>query len=207
MAIMALDDDLSGQESELEQKTRSGLGRKLFTLAMIPLAYIAADVGMNYVQHKEPVNTVWAGEKCVVAVNLDTYITQIEENFADAGKRTTIDDYYRRSVPRDDIAPGARMGKYKIGIPGSGHGIFKKTWDKYLSKNNSEKARQVEEMFSKYGLNEIYNFIEKNSDNLFYFSFRNNNYLMWFPSSKDYKIVMKVPSQFASEMKSSGLSN
>lgn len=183
-----------------------GLFRRLITAAMLaPLAYIAAEVGANYVQHREPVKTVWAGDTSAAAVNLDAYLVQIESNFVDTGKRITIDDYYRRSIPRDDIAPRARMGKYKIGINGIFYGIFSKTWESYTNDNHGEKAKQVEDTFSKYGLSDIFQYFKDNSDKIFYLAFQ-DNFMVMYQSSKDYKIITNVPSEFTTEMKKSGLS-
>jgi hypothetical protein len=185
----------------------SGLFRRLFTAAMlVPLAYLATEVGANYVQHKEPVKTVWAGDTSAAAVNLDAYLVQIESNFVDAGKRINIDDYYRRSVPRDDIASGARMGKYKIGINGRFHGIFKKTLDLYLSDTSNGKGKELKDSFSKYKLDGIFRYINDNSEQFTFIGFHNEGYLELFTKNKQYKIMMPIPSGFATELVDKGLS-
>ena len=79
---------------------------------------------------------------------------------ASTPERVTIEEYYKRALPRDDLFPGARVGEYRLPVQGVHNGWIGDNWEKTYYENVNGYGDQIRKILAINGQKHVVDFLK-----------------------------------------------
>ena len=125
-----------------------------------------------------------------------------EEETVSEPNKVTIEEYYQRAKPADDLMPGARIGDYQLFVKGLHWTFLNGRWNEIYSgqTEQGETLRAVLRNAHGFDADRFDSFCRWKKDELYKVIVFNEGYLLLSPKSKFHKIVIPIPPALAKRL-------
>ena len=182
--------------------------RKLYSVPALTAALIAASPGIK-TGVGDTYNSIFNRRGGIEQV-VQTPENRLEEMiggvaYGQSVDKISVEEYYKRAKPVDEVAQGARIAEYKVTL-GQGFGFIKNEWTDFYINNKDGKGELMRKYFKdsdssrlhadgkivSFDFERFENFIKENYGNFDSVVFYDNGFVIFSFKSKDKKIIIPI---------------